>query len=425
MKVQCAHTEMVDIDLLVMNPLNPNKHGEKQIELLAKIMNHQGWRHPVTVSKRSGFVVAGHGRIMAARKNGWTQVPVDRQDFATEADEYAHLIADNKISELAEHDDAMMFESLKAFPDMDLDLLGIPDLVIPEVEMLPMGDPDAVPEVPSEARTKLGDVYRLGEHRLMCGDSTSTDAVETLFAGAKAELCFTSPPYSDQREYNGEKDLSTEYLATFIRTAYGRSKYLVVNLGYSRKNGEVNQYWDDYIKEAKACGLKLLSWNIWDKGECGSIGNQTAMFGISHEWIFVFGTEPKALNRTIPNKNAGYFSDHNSTRQSDGSVKKGANRTVGEFSQLKTVYECSAQKARDNIDHPARFAVEFAEGYYEAMTDPGNVVYEPFGGSGTSLIAAEKTGRICRIMELDPKYCDVIVKRWEDFTGKKAELVQS
>lgn len=135
MKVQCAHTEMVDIDLLVGHPLNPNKHGEKQIEMLAKIMNHQGWRHPITVSKRSGFIVAGHGRLMAARKLGWTTAPVDRQDFDTEADEYAHLIADNKIAELAEHDDAAMFEQLQKFPDIDLDLLGIPDLVIPNIEV--------------------------------------------------------------------------------------------------------------------------------------------------------------------------------------------------------------------------------------------------------------------------------------------------
>lgn len=140
MIVRCAHTEMVDVDLLVEHPLNPNKHGDKQIQMLAKIMNHQGWRHPITVSKRSGFIVAGHGRLMAAKKLGWKTAPIDRQEFETEADEYAHLIADNKIAELAEHDDVMMFENLSKFPDMDLDLLGIPDLVIPGTEVLPDGN---------------------------------------------------------------------------------------------------------------------------------------------------------------------------------------------------------------------------------------------------------------------------------------------
>lgn len=132
MIVRCAHTEMVDVDLLVPHPLNPNKHGEKQIEMLAKIMKHQGWRHPITVSKRSGFIVAGHGRLMAAKKLGWTSAPIDRQEFETEADEYAHLIADNKIAELAEHDDAFMIETLSKFPDIDLGLLGVPDLKIPD-----------------------------------------------------------------------------------------------------------------------------------------------------------------------------------------------------------------------------------------------------------------------------------------------------
>ena len=146
------------------------------------------------------------------------------------------------------------------------------------------------------------------------------------------------------------------------------------------------------------------------------------MFGISHEWIFVFGTEPKALNRTVPNKYAGDLADHNTTRQADGSVKRGKNRTVGDFSQLKTVYQASAQKARDEIDHPARFPVEFPEGYVEAYTATGQSVYEPFSGSGSTLIACEKTGRRCFGMEIDPKYCDVILERWEKFTGKKAQL---
>ena len=119
---------MVDIEALVLNPKNPNNHGEKQITMLAKILKFQGWRLPVIVSKRSGYVVAGHGRIAAAKLNGWTQIPVDDQDFESEAQEYAHLIADNKIAELAEHDDAMMIQDLKDMNfDLDFDLLGIKD----------------------------------------------------------------------------------------------------------------------------------------------------------------------------------------------------------------------------------------------------------------------------------------------------------
>lgn len=134
MIVHCAHTEMVPIGDLIEHPMNPNKHPEVQLKYLAKILAHQGWRHPITVSKRSGYIVAGHGRLQAAKLNGWLTAPVDRQEFLSEADEYAHLIADNKIAELATHDDEMMRMTIEnSFADMDFDLLGIPDFSLEEV----------------------------------------------------------------------------------------------------------------------------------------------------------------------------------------------------------------------------------------------------------------------------------------------------
>jgi DNA modification methylase len=307
--------------------------------------------------------------------------------------------------------------------DLDLTGFGKDELNTILADPIPEGktDPDAIPEQ-VETRCKPGDLWILGDHRLLCGDSTNLTDVEKLFCGEKAELCFTSPPYADQREYNGGKELSTEYIATFIRAAFGFCDYFAVNLGISRKNNEVNPYWDDYIKEAKNCGLKFLSWNVWDKGECGSIGNQTAMFGISHEWILFFGQDRKNLNLTVANKSAGERANHTGNRQSDGSIKQSKERIVAEFSQLKTIYSVTAQKARDDIDHPARFPVDFPLGYIEACTDPGQGVYEPFTGSGSTLIACEKTGRKCYGMEIDPHYCDIIIERWEKFTGKQAQL---
>lgn len=123
---------MRDVTQLVPHPRNPNKHPEKQIKMLAKIMAHQGWRHPITISNRSGFIVAGHGRLAAAQKNGWTDVPVDLQDFDSEADEYAHMVADNKIAELAEHDDSMMIDDIKTLEIEDLELLGLDGFEIPD-----------------------------------------------------------------------------------------------------------------------------------------------------------------------------------------------------------------------------------------------------------------------------------------------------
>jgi hypothetical protein len=134
LEIKCAHTELADIDLLVPNPRNPNKHPDDQIKLLAKIMKHQGWRSPIVVSKRSGFIVKGHGRLAAAKLNAWTQAPVDRQDYATEADEFADMVADNKIAELAETDMQMVSAEALNFPELDLDLLGFYPVEIEELQ---------------------------------------------------------------------------------------------------------------------------------------------------------------------------------------------------------------------------------------------------------------------------------------------------
>lgn len=127
MKINCAYTHLKKIEELVPNPRNPNQHPKKQIALLAKIMKHQGWRSPIVISKRSGFITKGHARLQAAQLNQWIECPVDEQDYLNEADEYADMVADNKIAELAQSDMSMIFEDVKAFTDFDYDLLGIPD----------------------------------------------------------------------------------------------------------------------------------------------------------------------------------------------------------------------------------------------------------------------------------------------------------
>lgn len=147
MKVHCTFTELRPVESLVENPRNPNKHTPRQIELLAKLLGYHGWRHPITVSKRSGFIITGHARLAAAKLNGWEKVPVDVQDYENEADEFAHMVADNKIQELSFNDDSFMLQNLKELEleDLDFDLLAMPDLSfdnVDEVELpdLPSGD---------------------------------------------------------------------------------------------------------------------------------------------------------------------------------------------------------------------------------------------------------------------------------------------
>ena len=158
MKINCAHTELVELHKLQPNPKNPNKHPDKQIEMLAKIIDYQGQRVPIVVSKRSGFITKGHGRLMAITKLNWAQCAVDYQDYESEAQEYADMVADNKIAELAEHDDELMYLNLGDFPDLTLDLLGIPMVEVDSIEM---------PELTDEPRKELRQMaFQLTERQL-------------------------------------------------------------------------------------------------------------------------------------------------------------------------------------------------------------------------------------------------------------------
>lgn len=410
MKVNCAHTAVVDIDSLIENPRNPNKHPQKQIELLAKILKHQGWRHAVTVSKRSGFVVAGHGRLAAARLNGWTQVPVDQQDFENEAQEYAHLIADNKIQELAESDDNMIQSiALDIGPDFDFDLLGIEDFKIKGVDTLPPGSEDECPTAPLEATSKRGQIWKLGNHRLMCGDSIDVKDVQFLMNGEKADMCFTSPPYnlgknSKLRGYNGDgketvynenTDHKTEleyfeFLKSFTSIALSVSNTAFINIQLLAGNKFViPEYWK-FFKQ------NLVDIFCWDKEHAQPSAAQRVLNSV-WEFIFIFANE---LN---PTRSMKHGSDFRGT--------------------IDNIYRLNPIGKKDPLakDHGAVFPVQFCEFFISNFSD--EKIYEPFCGSGTTIIACEKIGRKCYGMEIDPIYCDVIIKRWENYTGKKAELI--
>lgn len=412
MIIHCKYDELVSVGDLKPSPRNANKHPEDQIERLAKILNYQGWRYPIKVSRRSGFVTSGHGRILAAKHLGWERVPVNYQDYEDDDQEHADVHSDNSIAAWAELDLALINTQIGDFdPGFDIDLLGIKDFVLDPSEKEFGSGEDEVPEAPPEPVVKRGELWVLGEHRLLIDDCTVKENVERLMGGARAELCFTSPPYSDQRDYNGGSDLSPLHLAKCLNAP---ADIFVVNLGYQRKDGEVFRYWDDWIHSAATQGLKLLSWNIWDRSYAASIGQHTAMFPVEHEWIFVFGKEPIELNRTVENKYAGQEIAGSSNRERDGSMTKSRVRVAHSHRPLGTILRCDIH--RGDSPHPAMFPVAFPEAYIEAI--PCNSVYEPFLGSGTTLIACEKTNRRCFGMEIDPFYGQVILERWAKFTGK-------
>jgi len=280
-----------------------------------------------------------------------------------------------------------------------------------------------------------GQMWQLGEHRIICGDCTDKAVVDRVMGGEKAELLFTSPPYADMREYSGN-DLSLETLVRIFPVWRESVRYFAVNLGIKRKEYEIISYWDIYITEAKSTGLKLLSWNVWDKGMAGSIANQSAMFSIIHEWVFVFGDEPKVLNRIYPNdteanqKRRKYDpvdargKKQRQVRQADGTTKLSNRGETFDYKQMGTVHPITPELA-GNTDHPALFPVLLPSEYIESMTNKGDVIAEPFSGGGTTLIACENLSRKCRAVEISPAYVAVAIQRWADHTGQEPVLIDN
>jgi len=269
---------------------------------------------------------------------------------------------------------------------------------------------DQAEELNKKWQVKPGDLWRIGAHRLLCGDSTKAADVARVMGGEKAELLFTSPPYADMREYKGG-DVSVSNLTQFVGVFAPHASYQVVNLGMKREGGAIVRYWDGYISAAEASGMKLLAWNVWKKNDAGSIANQTAMFGIVHEWLFVFGTGAKDVNRTLPNKTSGGRAGLN-RRLADGTVKRTTGpEMVKAFRQLDSVSCFDVKRGDNGVDHPAQFPLALPSEYIAAMTDLGQGVAEPFAGSGTTLVACENLGRKCLAIEISPAYCAVILER--------------
>ena len=248
----------------------------------------------------------------------------------------------------------------------------------------------------------------------MCGDSTNPDDVAHLMGADHARVLFTSPPYSDLLNYKGH-DIAVEHLVKFIPATKDFVDVMCINLGIKRKEFEIITFWDEYILQAKECGLKLLSWNVWDKTFPGSIIQQKAMFPLRHEFIFVFGERPYELNRTIPKRGAINKCATTTRRQSDGTMKRTSRQPNNDEpnKRLETVIAIPSERGKIRSKHPAVMPVNLPIEYIKAMTNEGDYVLEPFAGSGTTLIACEQTGRKCLAMEISEEYCDVIIERYK------------
>lgn len=511
--VHCAHDLIVNVALLKPNPKNPNKHPDSQIQLLGKIIRSTGWRQPITVSKRSGFIVKGHGRLAAALLEGFEEVPVDYQNYTSEAEEYADLVADNRIAELAEIDNKMLADIFAEIDtgEIPMELTGFTE---DEVENLITGlsealhdeltEPDDVPEAPEPERvlTQAGDLWLLGSHRLICGDSTDRQAVEKLMDGRKADLVFTDPPYGCGFESKGvlndnqnQKDLvifnkrwipltfetlkdngswycwgideSVMRIYAFILLpmieagkitfrnlltwdkglgqnqndgnmrsyAAADEKCLFVMCGEQGYSTNSNNYFEEYEpirsyleKEAKKADIDAKK----VKEICG-VGMFSHWFTKSQWDLMTEANYKKIQNYCIDKKINAFRVEYAELKKEYEKIKKDFERQKQEFYAGRSYFD-NTHDNMNNVWHFDRTAAgerELAGGHatpkpialcaraIKSSSREGETVLDVFGGSGSTLIACEQERRACRMVELDPAWCDVIVRRYIKTTGKK------
>lgn len=365
-------------------------------------------------------VLGGNMRLKACKAAGLTEAPVYIASW--EESKAKEFIVKDNVG-FGEWDWDILANEWDA---VELEEWGL-DVWVPEPEEVEgLTDPDEVPSVPEEPKTKTGDLYILGEHRLLCGDSTKPEDVERLMNGEKADLCFTSPPYGQQRDYGAAKELVQDWdalmLGVFSNLQMKEDGQVLVNLGLIHRDNEVQLYWENWIQWMKDQGWRRFGWYVWNQGE-GLPGDWAGRFAPCFEFIFHFNKVSKKPRYTIDKKPESILDSTGKPglRGKNGKVKtitKG-DTSLNPRKIHNSVFTYPRELGNIRSEHPATFSVAFAEAFIKSW--PG-IVYEPFLGSGTTMIAAEQNNAICYGMELDPKYCDVIVKRWEDFTGKKAEL---
>lgn len=482
--VYCSHDKIVPTEDVEPNPRNPNKHPEDQIVLLAKIIKQQGWRAPITVSTLSNLIVRGHGRLMAARRLGVREVPVDYQDYNTESEEWADLIADNRLAELANLDNKMLLDLIQDMDDgsTDLTLTGYTEEDLTKMINTMAGDQDQVPgeedeevELPdTEPITEPGDIWLLGGHRLICGDATNKEHVAELMQGDQAAAIFTDPPYgidyvmreSDHPKFIGKvsgrfdvmkgdenkaDDLIIKVLAPAFKNMVSHS---IPEAGFYIFHAPQTR--GEYEYAMKAAGLIEINYIIWAKANflCGwsdyraqyepffyasKEGVKPAFYGDRSQatvWRVTVsepGAVTVALNKGIVLLDGQGGKLFISTKPPKGTktrhirlTKKDQQVYLHQPDEAGTIWEAGGlpglSEAKEKI-HPTQKPVELAKKAIENSTTPGQIVLDLFLGSGSTLIGAEATGRRCYGSELDPKYCDGIVTRWERFTGRTAERI--
>jgi DNA modification methylase len=280
--------------------------------------------------------------------------------------------------------------------------------------------------------TRPDDIWQLGQHRLCCGDATDPALVAKLMEGETATLMFTSPPYAQQRDYGAAKEKVGDWVAlmrgVFAAAPVTAEAQLLVNLGLVHRESEWQPYWEGWVEWMRAFGWRRFGWYVWDQGP-GLPGDWNGRLAPSHEFIFHFNRAPRKPHKTVPSKHAGETLGGGGLRGADGAVhaKTGTGNAIQSHRIPDSVFRIMRHKGGLGAagSHPAVFPVALVEAVLTAFSDPDDLIYEPFCGSGTQIVAAERAGRRCFAMELDPVYCDVAVRRWEMATGRRATIASN
>lgn len=395
------HIERWPLERLIPYARNPRTHSEEQVAQIAASIAEFGFVNPVLVGS-DGVIIAGHARVMAARKLGLAEAPVIVLAHLSEAQRRALVIADNRLSLNAGWDEEMLRIELEALreEEYDLDLLGFDDAEIeallaePEGESAGLTDEDTIPEAPETAVTAPGDVWILGEHRLLCGDATQMANVQQVMAGGLADMAWTDAPYN------------VNYGQTMKDRLRGNQRKIL--------NDDLGEKFGAFLHEACANILAVTKGAIYISMSSSELHTlYTAFTDAGGHWsTFVIWA-----------KNAFTMGRADYQRQYEPMLygwRKGANHFwCGARDQGDVWF---VKKPVKNELHPTQKPVELIERAIRNSSKSRDTVLDPFAGSGSTLIACERTGRQARLIELDPLYCDVIIRRYHEFCGKQPTL---
>ena len=389
------------VERLIPYARNARTHSDEQVAQIAASIAEFGWTNPILVGP-DGIIIAGHARLLAARKLGKTEVPVIVLDHLTESQRRAFVLADNRLALNAGWDEEMLRVEMAALDEdgFNLELVGFTDDEIedllrePEEVNAGNTDDDAVPETPETAITVPGDVWILGEHRLLCGDATQMGDVEKVLAGGLADMVFCDPPYN------------VNYGATMKDKLRGKKRKIA--------NDDLGQGFEQFLRDACVNILAVTKGAVYicmSSSELHTLEKAFREAGGHWSTFVIWAKNTFTMGR----------SDYQ--RQYEPILygwKEGTDHFWCGARDQGDVWFVKKPVANDL--HPTMKPVELVERAVGNSSKGRDTVLDPFGGSGTTLIACEKTGRQARLIELEPKYCDVIIRRWQEFTGKEASL---